>query len=169
MSQQKNSHCSYCGNPFEEDQAWPRKCANCGRTSYLNPLPVAVVLLPVGNGVLTVRRAIEPGKGRLALPGGFIGMGESWQEAAARELFEETGLTTEATQIGDFRVLSAPDGTVLIFGLAQPWPGQTLPVLAANHEVSEMVVLTAPEELAFPLHTQVIREYFERRNSRPLA
>ncbi|MBC8076948.1 MAG: NUDIX hydrolase, partial [Chloroflexales bacterium] len=66
---QKNAHCSYCGAPFAAAAPWPRRCAACGNTSYLNPLPVAVVLVPVGGGVLLVRRAIPPQQGTLALPG----------------------------------------------------------------------------------------------------
>jgi NADH pyrophosphatase NudC (nudix superfamily) len=88
----RGSHCSFCGTAFEENQDYPRQCQNCQNTTYRNPLPVAVVILPVDNGVLLVRRAIEPRKGLLAFPGGFINYGESWQTAAARELFEETGI-----------------------------------------------------------------------------
>ena len=77
MTPRKNSHCSYCGRPFAEGQPWPRTCAGCARVSYLNPLPVAVLLLPAGGGLLCVRRAIEPGKGLLALPGGFIDVAET--------------------------------------------------------------------------------------------
>ena len=80
---QKNSHCSYCGARFAEDGPWPRRCAACANVSYLNPLPVAVLLQPVDDGLLVIRRAIAP-VGRLALPGGFIDVGESWQAAAAR-------------------------------------------------------------------------------------
>ena len=159
----KNSHCSYCGHPFAEDQAWPRKCTNCGRSTYQNPVPVAVVLLPVDGGLLAVRRDIEPGRGKLALPGGFIGMGESWQEAGARELFEETGIRINAQEIQDFRVLSAPDGTLLIFGLALPVSEVSLPAFEANHETSETVVITTPQPLAFPLHEQAVEEFFARR------
>ena len=158
----KNSHCSYCGAAFPDGQPWPRTCANCGQTTWLNPLPVAVVLLPVGKGLLAVRRAIPPKKGELALPGGFINLGESWQAAGAREVFEETGITIDPSTIRDFRVLSAPDGTVLIFGLAPPLAGP-LPALAANEEVSEIVVLDEPKPLAFSLHTQAVDEYFDKR------
>ncbi len=160
---QKNSHCSYCGQAFEPAQPWPRRCPNCQRTSYLNPMPVAVVLVPVDNGLLMVRRGIEPRKGWLALPGGFINLGESWQAAGAREVGEETGLQLDPLEIRDFRVLSAPDGTVLIFGLANPKTAADLPIFEANPETSEVVILTSPAELAFPLHSQVVQEFFARK------
>src|SRR5690242_7398215 len=95
----KNSHCSYCGAAFDEDQPWPRLCANCGHRSYLNPAPVSVVLVPVDDGLLVVRRGIMPRQGMLALPGGFINAGESWQEAGAREVREETGVELEPATI----------------------------------------------------------------------
>ncbi|MBI1877066.1 MAG: hypothetical protein HYR94_02315 [Chloroflexi bacterium] len=72
MTLQKNSHCSYCGSPFAESQPWPRACVRCGNVTFRNPAPVAVVLLPVEDGLLVIRRGIEPQRGQLALPGGFI-------------------------------------------------------------------------------------------------
>ena len=162
----RNSHCSYCGHAYEEDQAWPRKCAACERSAYLNPIPVSVVLLPVDDGLLLVRRGIEPGKGMLALPGGFVGMGESWQEAGARELMEETGISIEATEIEDFKVLSTPDDRILIFGLAKPRRQAALPAFVPNHETMECVITNAPQILAFSLHTQVVEAYFAQKASK---
>jgi len=166
----RNSHCSYCGHPFEAEQPWPRACASCAQTSYVNPVPVAVLLLPVDDGLLTIRREIEPRRGMLALPGGYINMGESWQQAAARELMEETGISINPEEVEDFRVLSAPDGTVLIFGLVRtPRSAGELPAFTANEETSEVVVLTGPEQLAFPLHTRVVEEFFGRRSGSAAA
>lgn len=159
---ERNSHCSYCGAAFEPEQAWPRTCAACNHTSFVNPLPVAVCLLPVAGGVLLVRRAIEPHTGKLALPGGFIDVGESWQQAAARELFEETGVRIEAAAIEQFRTVSAPDGTLLVFGIAAPVTPDAVPDRTPSAEVSELVVITSPQPLAFPLHTQVVDAYFAR-------
>jgi ADP-ribose pyrophosphatase YjhB (NUDIX family) len=156
----KSSHCSYCGQAFAEGQPWPRTCGACQVVSFENPLPVAVVVVPVGNGVLTVRRAIPPHVGELALPGGFIGVGESWQQAGAREVLEETGVVLDPDRIRDLRVLSAPDGTVLVFGLAEPL--ERPPILVANAEVSELVIVDRPVTLAFPLHTRVLAEFFSR-------
>jgi ADP-ribose pyrophosphatase YjhB (NUDIX family) len=161
----RNSYCSYCGAAFTANQPWPRTCARCASVSYLNPLPVAVLLLPVDDGILCVRRAIEPGRGKLALPGGFIDIHESFQQAAARELFEETHIPIDPGEITEFRVLSPPPPEVvlLIFGLARPRTAASLPPFVPTGETSDRVVVTAPQELAFPLHTQVLREYFERR------
>jgi ADP-ribose pyrophosphatase YjhB (NUDIX family) len=158
----RNAHCSFCGAAFAEDQAWPRACAACGNVTYRNPIPVAVLLLPVDDGLLAIRRTIEPHIGKLALPGGYVNFGESWQEGAARELLEETGITIDAREVRDFRVLSAPDSTVLIFGLAPAIARDALPAFHANEETSELVVLPGPVEMAFPLHTQVVRQYFGR-------
>lgn len=160
---EKNSHCSYCGAAFAPAQAWPRRCADCGNTSFVNPLPVAVCVLPVGDGLLVVRRAIPPHVGKLALPGGFIDVGESWQQAAARELREETGVHIDAATIADFRTLSAPDGTLLVFGVAAPVAADAVPAATNSTEVSELVVIREPRALAFELHTRVVGEYFASR------
>ncbi len=160
----QHSHCSYCGQPFEADQAWPRQCAACGNTSFVNPLPVAVVLLPVDDGLLLVRRNIEPRTGWLALPGGYINLGESWQAAGAREVLEETGLVIDPDEIREFRVKSAPNGgTLVIFGLARPRRAQDLPPFEPNDETQEVCIVTQAQELAFSTHTETMREYFEQR------
>lgn len=161
----KNSHCSYCGCAFSEDAPWPRQCRQCGQESFLNPLPVAVLLVPVDDGLLTVRRAIAPHVGRLALPGGYIDYGEAWQAAGAREVFEESGLVIAPEEVREFRVRSAPDGTLLVFGLARARRAIDLPPFAPTRESSERVILAHVEELAFPLHTAVVEDYFAQRRN----
>lgn len=168
MMHEKNSHCCHCGNPFADSQPWPRTCVRCGRTSYVNPVPVAVILLPVDGGLFCIRRAIEPGKGKLALPGGFIDLNETWQEAAARELFEETGIRIHPVEVREFRVLSstAGDGVLLIFGVTNERSSRTLPTFRPTNETSECVVIQGPAELAFPLHTLAVKDYFALTNDR---
>jgi ADP-ribose pyrophosphatase YjhB (NUDIX family) len=162
----QHSHCSYCGAAYPPDARWPRTCTNCGETTWSNPLPVAVVLLPVATidgevGLVVVRRAIEPFAGELALPGGFIETGESWQEALVRELGEETGLLAAPADVRLFDVHSSYNGfSLLIFGLLPIRPLETLPAFAANEEVSEWLVLTRPQPLAFPTHTEAMADFF---------
>ena len=157
----KDAHCSYCGNVFPADMFWPRRCPHCSSVTYRNPLPVSVVLLPVDDGLLLIRRTKEPQAGKMALPGGFIEVGETWQEAGARELHEETGITIEAGGIRLFDALSAHDGTLLVFGLAPQHASRDLPPFVPSSETSEMTVVRGPLELAFPTHTEVARRYWK--------
>lgn len=57
--------------------------------------------------VMLVERDREPAKGKWALPGGFVGMAETVDEAARRELREETGITKVFLE--QLRVFSAVD------------------------------------------------------------
>ena len=157
----KNQYCSFCGVRFVDGLGWPRTCAACKNTSYINPLPVGVALVSIGKGLLVVRRAIPPKIGELALPGGFIDVGESWRTAIARELFEETGITTAVDRISFFESLSSPGGHLLIFGCCQAIPH--LPDFTPNSETQELAVLSSAAELAFPLHTEVVARYFDQK------
>jgi ADP-ribose pyrophosphatase YjhB (NUDIX family) len=147
--------CSACGEAVAAE--WPRRCA-CGHTAYRNPTPVAVLLLPVDGGLLAIRRDIDPGRGLLALPGGFIEYGESWQEAAARECAEEAGVRVDPAAIALFDAASAPDGTLLVFGLAPPRAEP--PESVATEESTGLAILRGPGTLAFPLHTAAAAKYF---------
>ena len=160
----KNSHCSYCGSLYPDDLVWPRRCPACDSVTYRNPLPVSVVLLPAGGGLLLVRRTNEPGRGKLGLPGGFIEWGETWRAAGARELNEETGIRIEASGLCLFDAVSAPDSTLLVFGLASPVSEADLPPFVATNETSEIVIGREPMELAFSTHTEMMRRYFEEKD-----
>jgi ADP-ribose pyrophosphatase YjhB (NUDIX family) len=163
-TRKKNMHCSYCGQPFADNQPWPRACEPCGNITYRNPLPVAITLVPVDDGLLCIRRTVEPALGELALPGGFLEVGETWQEGCARELREETGVIIDSGEVQLFRAYSAArEGLLLLFGVAGPRRMVDLPAFEHNDETSEMMVLSTPRELAFPLHTRVMREYFVER------
>jgi len=158
---QKNSHCTYCGSRFLPGSPWPRSCGNCGNRSYLNPLPVAVVLLPAGTGLVVIRRNTEPRKGTLTLPGGYIDLGETWQEAGARELREETGIGISGSELQLYDVMNGLDGTLVVFGLA---PQRPLSVLMpfSSEETQEVVLMDRPGELGFSMHTEIAARYFKK-------
>ncbi|MGD0586901.1 MAG: NUDIX domain-containing protein [Oryzomonas sp.] len=155
----KNSHCSYCGAAFPHDLPWPRQCPACDARSYLNPLPVVVAIVPAGNGLVTVRRNIEPQKGTLTLPGGYLDLGETWQEGASRELLEETDIAVPPHDFRLYDVANGLDDTLVILGLALPQPHSCL-VPFSSSETQEVVLIDQPMELGFPLHTLVVRRYF---------
>jgi ADP-ribose pyrophosphatase YjhB (NUDIX family) len=157
--QEKNSHCSYCGARFSADQLWPRHCRACGNTTYLNPVPVAVVLVPVGDGLVVIRRNTEPRKGTLTLPGGYIDLGETWQEAGIREVREETGIDIAGSELALYEVMNGFDGTLVVFGLAARQPRDILRPFASE-ETQEVALIDRPIELGFPMHTEVAARYF---------
>jgi ADP-ribose pyrophosphatase YjhB (NUDIX family) len=132
----------------------------CGNVSHRNPLPVAVLVLPVEeDGVLLVRRVTPPAG--LALPSGFIEYGEPWQHAAARELAEETGVRVDPAAVRELRVRSGSDGTLLIFATAPAVSRDALGAFTPSVEVSELVVTDGPrDDVVFPLDAEVLAERF---------
>ncbi|MBQ9286081.1 MAG: NUDIX domain-containing protein [Bacteroidaceae bacterium] len=96
--------CPKCGSPrFVERNAKAKNCEACGFTYYFNPSAATVALIEreaADGGVewLCVRRAKEPARGTLDLPGGFSDMYETSEEGVCREVKEETGLDVEKVE-----------------------------------------------------------------------
>lgn len=170
----RDTFCSYCGVRFADTTAYPRMCTACGAQTWANPIPVAVVLLPVvddtRSGLLAVRRAIPPA-GKLALVGGFIEAHESWQVCAAREMREETGVVIDPASLETLWFSSSeprPD-RILLFAIAPAIQASALPPFTPNAEVSQRGIwfgaATAggpDDQLAFSLHAEAARGYFDR-------
>ena len=95
MSQRETfDYCPRCGaNRLEAHGVKAQHCQNCGFTYYHNPsAAVALLVRDIQERLLVATRGKEPARGTLDLPGGFVDKGETGEEAAQRELYEESGL-----------------------------------------------------------------------------
>jgi ADP-ribose pyrophosphatase YjhB (NUDIX family) len=128
---------------------------------YLNTPTVVVVLVPLQAGLLMIRRALAgEGYGKLALPGGFQMLGQTWQEAGAREVLEETGVVIDPALLRVLAVETTPDRRHNILFCQSP-PVDHAGDFVHDAEVAEVLVIFEPVETAFPLHTAMVRAYFE--------
>jgi len=164
----RDAYCNSCGTKLATD-GYPKKCPSCALEIWANPIPVAVALVPVGTGLLVVRRGIPPGVGKLALVGGFVEEHETWQVGMARELREEANVQIDPATISLLWVASsAPKpNRVLIFGVTAPV--DTLPPFQPNTETQERGVIAGPGDIddafAFSLHAEAARRYFATRGA----
>jgi ADP-ribose pyrophosphatase YjhB (NUDIX family) len=163
---QPNAFCHFCGTPLG-DGPYPRTCGGCGAQIWANPIPVAVALVPIDGGLLVIRRAIQPGLGKLALPGGFVEEQETWQAGCAREVREETGIVIDPATLEPFWYTSTEPrpNRVLLFAVSAP--PIDVPPFATDAETSERGIIRGPDGLdevfAFSLHAEAARRYFATR------
>jgi ADP-ribose pyrophosphatase YjhB (NUDIX family) len=101
---EKFSFCPVCGSKnWVVNNEKSKRCEDCGFVYYANPSSATAAFIVRrcegaevrgydGAELLVVRRAKEPAKGTLDLPGGFLDMYETGEEGILREIREETGL-----------------------------------------------------------------------------
>ena len=90
-----DKYCSACATllAFKEvaDRLRP-VCPACGQVVYLDPKVAATCIVERDYKVLMIKRGNQPGIGLWSMPGGYVDRGEVVEEAAVREVQEETGL-----------------------------------------------------------------------------
>jgi ADP-ribose pyrophosphatase YjhB (NUDIX family) len=95
------NHCRQCGSavenriPDDGDTKLRAVCSACHTIHYINPLNVVGTIPVWEDKVLLCKRNIEPRKGKWTLPAGFMELGETTAEGAARETVEEAGAQFE--------------------------------------------------------------------------
>lgn len=110
--------CSRCGTrldfgPVDGEHRDRAACIACGFIAYINPRLVVTTIPVLEDGrVMLLRRAIEPGYGAWAQPGGFLEADETAIQGAVRETREETGLEVEPLSI--VGLYSRPQAAIVV-------------------------------------------------------
>ncbi|HZS00977.1 MAG TPA: NUDIX hydrolase [Chloroflexota bacterium] len=161
-------YCPHCATPLETvlEGLRPRpSCANCGFVQYLNPPLAATILLPRGDRVLMARRTIEPRRGYWTLPGGYVELGESAEEAVVREAKEEVGVDVRVERLLGLHS-GAPSAVAVALFLGSIVRGEPEPL----HEVDQVgffAVHELPEIAFWSTHWALDRWAAEQRLPRP--
>lgn len=123
--------CPQCGGPLAKrlvKAGEPERlvCTRCGFIFYIDPKLAAIALVPLAQGLVLVRRGIDPGYGLWVVPGGFVDVGERVEEAVARETLEETHLVVRPVRL--LNVYSYHDSpTVVLAYLTEYVAGELAP------------------------------------------
>ncbi len=170
---EKFQFCPQCGAqvPARNPNA-PLDCAACGFHFYFNPsvAAAAIALRPDGKA-LFIRRAKEPAQGKLAIPGGFIDIGETAEQALRREFLEEvnvelTDIRFLCSQPNDYHYREVTYPVLDFFFSAQ---AKADSVVAALDDVDEFHWLDPASvdlnEIAFPSVRAAIEEFLARRDA----
>ncbi len=161
------SFCQRCGQQVElrtppGDDRQRHVCSSCGHIHYRNPLLVICTLPCHEDKVLLCKRAIEPRYGLWTLPGGFMENGETIQQAALRETFEEANARVCLHEI--YTLYSLPHNSqVHMFFRA----GLLDLDFSAGHETLETRLFSEAElpwdAIAFSAVRHTLRHYFDDR------
>jgi ADP-ribose pyrophosphatase YjhB (NUDIX family) len=158
----RNLHCSFCGHAFPIGGQWPRTCDSCGNISEQLPKPMVAVILPVHDNVVLVRHGREPLFGKLALPTDVVRVGESWQQAGARALKQESAVVIQPEELSLYEVVSGLADSLLVVGIAKSRTAASMPRFVPNERITELVLASSPLELAFPAHSLALKRFLSQ-------
>jgi ADP-ribose pyrophosphatase YjhB (NUDIX family) len=157
--------CPRCGSKLgqllHEGKSRPH-CHCCGQTVFLDPKVAAVVVTTVQDQFVMVKRGVEPAMGQWAFPSGYVDRGESVEDAAVREVEEETGLIVEVTDL--LGVYSNRGQRVVLVAYAAKVLGGSM---RAGHDAREVGLFGRDDlpDLPFPNDNAILRDWLALNGS----
>lgn len=161
-------HCKQCGTavehriPDDGDTKIRAVCPQCKTIHYVNPLNVVGTIPVWGDKVLLCKRNIEPRFGKWTLPAGFMEMGETTAQGAARETDEEAGAQFEMQELFSL-VNVARVGQVHLFYRAQLTSDQFQPGVETQEAMLFSEADIPWDELAFRTVKETLECFFADR------
>ena len=150
--------CPRCGNTATVSYPRSITCDECGYGAFYNPKPVACAITAnQRDDIILLRRGFEPNRGRWSMPGGFVDLGESVEDAAVRETKEEIGVEIEIKKLVGVYSRSTDRIVVVVYAArTEGTPTRTEEAL----EVQAFQPTTIPwDELAFWSDDRALRDY----------
>jgi ADP-ribose pyrophosphatase YjhB (NUDIX family) len=168
MNQSVYQYCPHCAAPLEQREVygrWRAVCPQCNFIHFRDPKVAVIALVTLDQRVLLIQRAIDPARGKWALPGGYMDAGELPVEALQRELYEEVALRVQVRKLLDTFPILTPDGRNLGLVLAYhavPADGQATELICDTELCAAGWFLPGalPTDLAFE-STQVLLNRWE--------
>lgn len=149
--------CRECGAALAPgDAGRPPRCLRCGHVAYTDPKLATGVLVERDGRLLLVRRNHEPAMGRWSFPSGYVDAGEVVEDAAAREVMEETGLLARLTRL--LGVYSTAGEQVVFIAYAGEAPEGDAVAGEEAYEVRWFEQDALPE-LAFPHDAAIVEAW----------
>ncbi|MEI8173674.1 MAG: NUDIX domain-containing protein [Deltaproteobacteria bacterium] len=164
MRKKARIFCPYCGAKTikkTEDDILRDFCQSCKTFFYENPLPVVSTIIVLERKILLVKRGKNPYRGLWCPPTGFAEAGESVEDAALRELDEETGIQGNILSLID--VDSCTNyfyGDLLFITFEVEQIGGTLGPGGDTTDVKYFAVEQIPK-LAFSSNTRAVNAYIK--------
>lgn len=161
------NYCTNCGNPVrlgipEGDDRTRHICDQCGIIHYQNPKMVVGCIPEWEDKILLCRRAIEPQHGKWTLPAGYLENGETVEEGACREAFEEAGV--EMASMEPFALFNLAFVSQVYFMFRGP---MARPDAAAGTESLSVEMFAQDQipwnDLAFTVMRETLTRYFKDR------
>ncbi|MFN8472855.1 MAG: NUDIX domain-containing protein [Anaerolineae bacterium] len=158
--------CARCGTPTEmlERYGRPRPvCPACGLVHFREPKTTGGVIVEDNGRILLARRTQNPGRGLWNIPSGYTDWDERVDEAAVRELAEETGLQVEVTDLfGVFPFGDAQSG----YGTMVLYRGRVIGGKLIAGDDTDDVGFFAPDSLpliAFDSNVAALTQWLKER------
>ena len=162
------NYCPTCGGSIsrkipKDDNRERAICDNCGQVHYQNPLIVVGCVVERDRKVLLCKRAIEARHGYWTVPAGFMELGETLANAAARETLEEACATVEMGHL--FASVDIVDaGQVHLF-----FTGKLIGDYGVGEESLDTQLFSEEEipwdDLAFKSGRFALKKFFEDRGT----
>lgn len=169
MHSREWKYCPWCGHGLVETYVFGANrmaCPHCEFIYFPRPNLVVMIIVEHQDNILLGKRNMEPGRGKWTLLGGFVSKGERVEEAAVREIREETNLDVQVEALlGLYDDLDTPLVLAVYSARVNQEPVELSRQVEEIRELAFFDVEHLPE-LAFPSDKHIISDWIKRGSKR---